>query len=64
MDMQPIQPNQQLTATLTAQEWNVVMAAVNELSHRVARPIIDRLGQQLQEQAMMSSADVSDQDNR
>ena len=64
MDMQPIQPSKPLTATLTAQEWNTVMTAVNELPHRVARPIIDNLGQQLQQQVMMSPADVSDQDNR
>ena len=51
MDMQPIEPNQALTATLTAQEWNSVMAALNELPHRIARPIFDKLGQQLQQQS-------------
>ena len=51
MDMQPISPNQPLTVTLSAQEWNMVMTAVNELPHRVARPLFDRIGQQLQQQA-------------
>jgi hypothetical protein len=51
MDIQPIEPTQQLAATLTAQEWNTVMAAVNELPHRIARPIFDKLGQQLQQQS-------------
>ena len=65
MDMQrPIEPNQPLTVTLTAQEWNNVMAAVNELPHRIARPLFDKMGQQLQQQSMMSTTDVSDQDIR
>ena len=52
MDMQrPIEPNQPLTVTLTAQEWNSVMAAVNEMPHRIARPLFDRIGQQLQLQS-------------
>jgi hypothetical protein len=60
----PIEPNQPLTVTLTAYEWNVVMEGVNELKHRVARPVFDRIGQQLQQQSMMSTTDVSDQDIR
>jgi len=51
MDMQPIEPTQQLVATLTAQEWNSVMAAVNELPHRIARPIFDKLVAQLRQQS-------------
>ena len=51
MDMQPISPDQPLTVTLSAQEWNTVMSAVNELPHRVARPLFDRIGQQLQQQS-------------
>ena len=51
MDMQPISPDQPLTVTLSAQEWNTVMSAVNELPHRVARPVFDRIGQQLQQQS-------------
>jgi len=51
MDMRPLEPNQQLVATLSAQEWNAVMAALNELPHRIARPIWDKLGQQLQQQS-------------
>jgi hypothetical protein len=51
MDMQPISPDQKLSVTLSAQEWNTVMGAVNELPHRVARPLFDRIGQQLQQQS-------------
>ena len=51
MDMQPINPDQPLTVTLSAQEWNTVMAGLNELPHRIARPVFDRIGQQLQQQS-------------
>ena len=51
MDMQPISPDQPLAVTLSAQEWNTVMSAVNELPHRVARPLFDRIVQQLQQQS-------------
>ena len=51
MDMQPMGPNKPLTVTLSAQEWNTVMAGLNELPHRVARPPFDRIGQQLQQQS-------------
>ena len=62
MDMQPIEPNRSLRAQLTAEQWNTVMAALNELPHRLARPIFDSLMMQLQRQTQMSteSADVSD----
>ncbi len=51
MDMQPIEPNRSLSAQLTAEQWNTVMAALNELPHRVARPIFDSLMAQLQQQS-------------
>ena len=50
MDMQ--QPNGPMAAQLTADQWNAVLAAVNELPHRVARPIWDSLMQQLRQQSM------------
>jgi hypothetical protein len=60
MDMQrPIEPNQPLSVTLTAQEWNSVMAAVNEMPHRIARPLFDRIGQQLQSQSQMQMSEES-----
>jgi hypothetical protein len=51
MDMQPISPDRPLTVTLSAYDWNVVMAGVNKLEHGVARPVFDRIGQQLQQQS-------------
>jgi hypothetical protein len=59
MDMQPISPDQPLTVTLSAQEWNTVMSAVNELPHRVARPLFDRIGQQLQQQSQSQQMPMS-----
>ena len=59
MDMQPISPDRPLTVTLNAQEWNTVMGAVNELPHRVARPLFDRIGQQLQQQSQPQQMPMS-----
>ena len=58
MDMQPIEPGRQLSATLTAEQWNVVMGHLDAGQHRVVRPIIDSLAQQLQQQSM-STADMA-----
>ena len=60
MDMQPISPDQPLTVTLSAQEWNMVMSAVNELPHRIARPVFDRIGQQLQRQSQPQMQEAAD----
>jgi hypothetical protein len=52
MDMQPIEPNRPLSATLTAEQWNVVMHVMRKhpLPYEVSAPIIDAMGQQLQRQ--------------
>lgn len=47
---QPMQPEQPLVATLTAQEWNVVMGALNELPMKLSRTIFDKLLHQLNNQ--------------
>ena len=60
MDMQPIEPHRPLTVTLSAQEWNTVMSAVNELPHRVARPLFDHIGQQLQRQSQPQMQEAAD----
>lgn len=41
--MNPIEPNQPLTVTLEANEWNNVLAALNEAPHRVAAPLIRKI---------------------
>jgi hypothetical protein len=51
MDMQPIEPSRQLTATLTAQQWEAVLGHLDAGQHRIVRPIIDALMQQLQQQS-------------
>lgn len=45
----PTQANQQMTATLEAQEWNLVLGAINEVAMpmRLTRPVFDKLVEQL-----------------
>jgi hypothetical protein len=62
MDMQPIENSRALTATLTAEQWNTVLALVNEGQHRVVRPIIDSLVAQLQQQSQPRFAPPITQD--
>jgi hypothetical protein len=40
-----------LTARLTPQEWHVVCLAVEALAYRVAKPLLDKLSEQLSAQA-------------
>ena len=60
MDMQPIEPNRQLTAQLTTDQWNVVLGHLDAGQHRVVRPIIDSLVAQLQRQSQPQMQGVSD----
>jgi hypothetical protein len=62
MDMQPIEPSRQLSATLTAEQWNAVMQHLDMGQHRVVRPIIDAMMQQLQQQSQPRFA-MEDADN-
>ena len=41
------QSNQVLTATLEVQEWNIVLAGLQELAFRISAPVIQKLRQQL-----------------
>jgi hypothetical protein len=59
MDMQqPIEPNRPLSATLTAEQWNVVMHVMRKhpLPYEVSAPIIEAIGQQLQRAMMMQQS--------
>ena len=61
MDMQPIEPNGQMSAHLTTDQWKVVLGHLDAGQHRVVRPIIDSLVAQLQRQSApqpMSTADM------
>jgi hypothetical protein len=57
MDMQPIEPNRGtgtgLTAELTQEQWNIVLAHLDGGQHRLVRPIIDTLVMQLQRQSQL-----------
>lgn len=48
---QQVNATQPFTVTLEAQQWNVVMAALNEAPYRHAAPVIQTLSEQLKEQA-------------
>lgn len=50
---QGVPATQQFTITLEAQQWNAVLAALAEAPYRVSAPLIQAIGQQLQQQAPM-----------
>jgi hypothetical protein len=45
--MKPFNPTDRLTATLEAQQWNQVLAALGEGPYRIVNPIIQALHDQL-----------------
>ena len=47
---QAVEATMPMTITLQAQEWNQVLGTLNEAPYRVAAPLIQKIGQQLQEQ--------------
>ena len=47
MTTETFQPDQKLSATLEAQEWNVVFAGLGELPSKVSMKVINKLTQQL-----------------
>jgi hypothetical protein len=64
MDMQPIEPHRPMTVQLTAEQWNAVMFVMRKhpLPFEVSAPIIDSMGQQLQQQSQPRFA-MEDADN-
>ena len=65
MDMQPIEPNGQMTGTttLTLDQWNVVLGHLDAGQHRIVRPIIDSLVAQLQPTPRFAPPVTQDADN-
>ena len=61
MDMQPIEPNRPMACQLTAQQWEAVLQHLDAGQHRIVRPIIDTLMQQLrvQSQSRLSTEDMA-----
>jgi hypothetical protein len=45
---QPIEATMPLSVTLEAQQWNQVLACLHDAPYRVAAPLIQSVGQQLQ----------------
>jgi hypothetical protein len=48
--MEPVSPNAPLTVVLEAQQWNGVMAALVKAPYEMAAPLIQAIGNQLQQQ--------------
>ena len=50
------QPEQELKFTLTVSEANIVLAALDEMPHKVSRRVIDNIIQQAQSQIQQPAA--------
>jgi hypothetical protein len=46
--MTEFQPDQPLSVTLTAVEWNAVAAGIRELPMRIAQPLMQRIMEQIE----------------
>lgn len=46
----PLQPDQPISVTLEAQQWNAVLGALGEAPYRVAAPLIAKIIEQVQGQ--------------
>jgi hypothetical protein len=49
--MRPLQPEQPIDITLTAQQWNAILAALGEAPYRIAAPIIGSIVEQVERQS-------------
>ena len=47
----PVPVTMPFSVTLQAQQWNMVIAALDEAPHKVAAPLIQAISQQLQQAA-------------
>ena len=60
--MDPINPEERLVVTLTAQQWNIVLGALGEAPFRIAQPVVQQIiaqaqrAQQMQEQTVQNRA--------
>jgi len=50
LTQQPVQADMPMTITLQAQQWNLVLGALSEAPYKVAAPLIQAMGEQLQKQ--------------
>jgi hypothetical protein len=55
--MAPLEPDHKLAVTLTAQEWNNVLGALNEAPHRIAAPLIRQIVAQIEGRAVPVEAE-------
>jgi len=48
---QPVEATMKMGVTLEAQQWNQIMAVLSEAPYKIAAPLIQTVGEQLQQQA-------------
>lgn len=63
MNSTPVQipPEQEITITLQAQHWQLIMNAVQEMPYRIAQPVVQALTQQFSQS--LESAKISPNGN-
>jgi len=49
LSQQPVQADAQMTVVLQAQQWNGVLGALAKAPYEVAAPLIQAIGEQLQQ---------------
>lgn len=59
--MEPIQPTQQFTVSLEAQEWQQALEILGNGPWRVANPLIQKISQQIQQMAEIHQAQTQAQ---
>jgi len=55
---QTVDASMRISVTLPAEQWNQTLAVLSEGPYRVVAPIIQSVGQQLQQAAQQASAPV------
>jgi hypothetical protein len=53
-----VTPEQQLSVSLQAQQWNQVIAVLHDAPYRIAQPLIRDIGEQLQQQTQAVASGV------
>lgn len=55
-----VTPEQQLSVSLQAQQWNQLIAVLHDAPYRIAQPLIREIGEQLQQQTLATSGNGLD----
>lgn len=61
MDMQPIDPNQPISAAITAQEWNALLTAATSEHLVASSSLVNKVMAQLRQRSQMSTEAMAEQ---